>query len=122
MNMNLINEVTADQIKTNLPHITSGDTVRVTIRINEANKTRTQDFEGVVIKTQGHGINYSVLIRKANRDVYMERIFLLHSPLIEDVKIIKRGRVRRARIYYMRNRHGKAARIKEIIKNPNTKR
>ena len=116
MNMNLTNEVVADQLKTNLPYISSGDTVRIETRVVEENKTRVQTFEGVVIKTQGSGITTSVLIRKVTKNVAVEKIFALHSPLIEKITIVKRGKVRRARIYYMRNRSGKAARIKEIVK------
>lgn len=117
MNLNLIEQVAANQLNYHLPKIVAGDRVSVAMRIQEANKSRLQNFEGVVIKTQGRGINVSILVRKNSKNVYIERIFPLHSPLIENVRVLSHGRVRQARIYYMRNRHGKAARLKEVRRN-----
>ncbi|WP_425288815.1 50S ribosomal protein L19 [Spiroplasma endosymbiont of Amphibalanus improvisus] len=115
MDMNLINKVTAQQLKPNIPTISSGDTIKVHFQIKEGNKSRIQVFEGVIIKTQGSGISSSVLVRKTTGDVSTERIFPVHSPLVKDIEVVKYGKVRRARIYYMRERRGKAARIKELI-------
>ncbi|WP_422398407.1 MULTISPECIES: 50S ribosomal protein L19 [unclassified Spiroplasma] len=106
-----------EQLNTNLPNFTSGDTIKVNVKIKEGEKFRIQAFEGVVIKTQGSGISYSVCVRKNSNGVFVERTFPVHSPIIENIEIIKRGRVRRARIYYIRKLTGKAARIKEVINN-----
>ncbi|GAA6238096.1 MAG: 50S ribosomal protein L19 [Spiroplasma phoeniceum] len=116
MKMNLTEEITKDQLRSDLPQFSSGDTIKVHYKIQEGNKFRIQAFEGVVIKLQGSGIAESVTIRKISNGAGVERKFPLHSPLIDKIEIVKYGRVRRARIYYMRNRTGKAARIKEIIK------
>ncbi|XHK03825.1 50S ribosomal protein L19 [Spiroplasma endosymbiont of Anurida maritima] len=114
--MNLTNEVVKDQLKTDLPNFSSGDTIKVDAKIKDGAKFRIQSFEGVVIKRQGSGISQAVLVRKTSNGASVERIFPIHSPLIDKITLIKQGKVRRARIYYMRNRQGKAARIKEIIK------
>ncbi len=106
-----------EQLNNNLPNFTSGDTIKVNVKIKEGEKYRIQAFEGVVIKTQGSGISYSVCVRKNSNGVFVERTFPVHSPIIESIEIIKRGRVRRARIYYIRKLSGKAARIKEVINN-----
>ncbi len=116
MKMNLTEEITKDQLRSDLPQFSSGDTIKVHYKIQEGNKFRIQAFEGVVIKLQGIGIAESVTIRKISNGAGIERKFPLHSPLIYKIEIIKYGKVRRARIYYMRNRIGKAARIKENIK------
>ncbi|ALA97213.1 50S ribosomal protein L19 [Spiroplasma kunkelii CR2-3x] len=116
MKMNLTEEITKDQLRSDLPQFSSGDTIKVHYKIKEGNKFRIQAFEGVVIKLQGSGIVESVTICKISNGTGVERKFPLHSPLIDKIEIVKYGRVRRARIYYMRNRTGKAARIKEIIK------
>ncbi|WP_425378752.1 50S ribosomal protein L19 [Spiroplasma endosymbiont of Polydrusus pterygomalis] len=116
MNMRLTDEITKDQLRSDLPEFSSGDTIKVHFKIQEGNKFRIQVFEGVVIKLQGSGITKSVTIRKISNGAGVERNFPLHSPLIDKIEIVKYGRVRRARIYYMRNRVGKNARIKEIIK------
>ncbi|AHI52698.1 50S ribosomal protein L19 [Spiroplasma culicicola] len=104
-----------EQLNTNLPEFTSGDTIKVNVKIKEGEKFRIQAFEGVVIKTQGSGISYSVCVRKNSNGVFVERTFPIHSPIIESIEIVKRGRVRRARIYYIRKLSGKAARIKEVV-------
>ncbi|WP_425288828.1 50S ribosomal protein L19 [Spiroplasma endosymbiont of Aspidapion aeneum] len=103
------------QLRTDLPDFSSGDTICVNVKIKEGEKFRIQSFEGVVIKTQGSGISYSVVVRKNSNGVFVERTFPLQSPIIESVDLIKRGRVRRARIYYIRKLSGKSARIKEIV-------
>lgn len=90
-----------------------GDTINVSFTIREGDKERIQQFQGVVIQTSGTGIGYTVTVRKSSGSVYVERIFPAHSPLISDIKVVKRGRVRRAKLYYLRGRIGKATRIKE---------
>ena len=93
--------------------VTPGDTVSVSMRIREGDKTRIQPFQGVIIKTRGEGVSKTVTVRKASGNVYVERVFPLHSPLISDIKLVRRGRVRRAKLYYQRKRTGKSTRIKE---------
>lgn len=110
-----------NQLRNDLPDFTSGDTIRVDVKIKEGDKFRIQSFEGLVIKTQGSGISYSVVVRKMSNGVFVERTFPLHSPIIDKVDLIKRGRVRRARIYYIRKLTGKAARIKEILPSKEAK-
>ena len=116
MNMRLVEEVVENQLRNNHPEFSSGDTIKVHAKIQEGNKSRIQIFEGVVIKLQGSGISQSVTIRKVSNGAGVERNFPLHSPLIDKIEVVKYGKVRRARIYYMRDRHGRAARIKEVIK------
>ena len=91
----------------------SGDTVKVSIRITEGERTRTQVFEGVVIRRRGGGPNTSFTVRRVTHEIGVERTFLLHSPSVEDVQVVRRGAVRRSRLYYLRGRSGRAARIKE---------
>ncbi len=91
----------------------TGDTVSVSIRIREGDKTRLQAFQGVVIQKKGSGMGQTFTVRKASGSVYVERIFPRHSPLISEIKLIRRGRVRRAKLYYLRDRTGKSARLKE---------
>ena len=111
--MNIIDQIEKDQMRTDLPSFKSGDTVKVHVRIKEAEKERVQIFEGVVIKKRKGGIRASFTVRKISYGVGVERIFPLHSPTVEKVEVIQRGRVRRSRIYYLRGLKGKAARIKE---------
>ena len=91
----------------------SGDTVKVSIRVTEGERTRIQVFEGVVIRRRGGGPNTSFTVRRVTHEIGVERTFLLHSPSVEDVQVVRRGAVRRSRLYYLRGRSGKAARIKE---------
>ena len=90
-----------------------GDTVQISSRITEGERTRTQVFEGVVIRKRGGGPNASFTVRRVTHEIGVERTFLLHSPTVEAVKVVRRGSVRRARLYYLRGRSGRAARIKE---------
>jgi large subunit ribosomal protein L19 len=90
-----------------------GDTISVSLRIKEGDKERIQQFQGTVIQTRGAGISATVTVRKSSGNVYVERIFPVHSPLISEVKVLKRGRVRRAKLYYLRKRTGKSTRIQE---------
>lgn len=114
MNTNLVNEVTASQLRKDIPEFGAGDTVRVHVRIIENNKERIQVYEGVVIKRRGDGISETFTVRKRSAGIGVERTFPVHTPSIAKVEVVKYGKVRRARIYYMRNRSGKSARIKEI--------
>lgn len=114
MNLNLVREITADQLKTNAPDVRPGETVRVDVKIKEGDKSRIQVFEGVVIRVQGSGIGKTFTVRKISNGVGVERTFPIHSPLIGNVAIIRKGKVRRSRLYYLRNRSGKSARIKEV--------
>ncbi len=90
-----------------------GDTVNVSFKIKEGDKERIQQFQGVVVQTRGSGVNATVTVRKSSGNIYVERIFPAYSPLIAEVKVLKRGRVRRAKLYYLRGLTGKATRIKE---------
>lgn len=108
-------DIINNQLRNDLIDFRSGDTIRVDVKIKEGDKFRIQSFEGLVIKTQGSEITYSVVVRKMSNGVFVERTFPLHSPIIDSVTLIKRGKVRRSRIYYIRNLSGKAARIKEIM-------
>ncbi|SOC38019.1 50S ribosomal protein L19 [Salinicoccus kekensis] len=114
MSQQLINELTKEQLKTDLPEFKPGDTVRVHVRIVEGSRERIQVFEGVVIKRRGGGISETFTVRKISYGVGVERTFPVHTPKIERIEVTRRGRVRRAKLYYLRNLRGKAARIREI--------
>jgi large subunit ribosomal protein L19 len=101
------------QCKQELPDFRPGDTVRVQVRIVEGNRERLQAFEGIVIALQGVGVRRSFTVRKVSYSVGVERIFPLHSPKIESLQVVRRGRVRRAKLFYLRSLKGKAARIRE---------
>lgn len=121
--MDRIKEIEKDFLRDDIPDFGPGDTVRVYIRIKEykedpktkelVEKVRLQPFEGVVIRRRGDGLNASFTVRKVTQGVGIEKIFPLHSPVIEKIEVLRRGRVRRARIYYLRERKGKKARIRE---------
>jgi len=113
--MDRLKEIEAGYIKKpeEIPDFTSGDTVRVRTWVREGNKERIQNFEGVVIKRRAGGLNETFTVRKVSNGVGVERIFPLHSPVIESIKMVRRGRVRRAKLYYLRKLTGKAAKIKE---------
>jgi large subunit ribosomal protein L19 len=116
MNNNLVNEITAAQMKTDLPVFKSGDTVKVYVRIIENEKQRLQLFEGVVVNRRGAGINASFTVRKMSGSVGVERTFPVHAPNVARVEVVKLGKVRRKKVTYLRKLSGKAARIKEILK------
>lgn len=109
----LIADITKDQLRTDHPDFRPGDTVRVHAKVVEGNRERIQVFEGVVIKRQNGGINETFTVRKISYGVGVERTFPLHSPRIDKIEVVRRGRVRRAKLYYLRKLRGKAARIKE---------
>ena len=110
----LIEEITKEQLRTDLPDFRPGDTVRVHARIVEGERERIQLFEGVVIKRRGQGISEMYTVRKISNGVGVERTFPVHSPRVAKLEVTRQGRVRRAKLYYLRNLRGKAARIKEI--------
>ena len=114
----IIRAIEAEQLKTDLPQIYVGDSVRVGVRIREAGKERTQPYEGVVIAMRNGGINETITVRRVFQGVGVERVFLVHSPRIESIKILRRGKARRAKLYYLRDRVGKATRIKQRFDRP----
>jgi large subunit ribosomal protein L19 len=111
--MDLLRAVDNSQMRTDLPRFRPGDTVRVHVKIKEGDKYRIQVFEGVVIAHKNNGISSTFTVRKVSFGYGIERIFPVHSPIIEKMEIMKTGKVRRARLYYLRGRRGKAARLKE---------
>src|ERR1041384_2955116 len=113
--MNRLDKIEQTQLRTNIPEFQPGDTVRVHVRIKESEtKERLQAFEGVVIARKGDGIRETFTVRKTSFGVGVERIFPVHGPVIGRVEVVRRGRVRRAKLYYLRNLRGKAARIREL--------
>lgn len=114
MSQQLINDLTKEQLKTDLPEFKAGDTVKVHVRIIEGSRERIQVFEGVVIKRRGGGISETFTVRKISYGVGVERTFPVHTPKIEKIDVTRRGRVRRAKLYYLRSLRGKAARIREL--------
>jgi large subunit ribosomal protein L19 len=90
-----------------------GDTISVSLKIKEGDKERVQQFQGTVIQTRGAGLGATLTVRKSSGNVYVERIFSVHSPLISEIKLVKRGRVRRAKLFYLRKRTGKSTRVQE---------
>ncbi len=112
--MHPMDEIDREQLRTNLPDFGPGDTVRVHVRIKESeNKERLQAFEGVVIARRGRGASETITVRKTSFGVGVERIFPLHGTIIDHIDVVKRGRVRRAKLYYLRKLRGKASRIRE---------
>lgn len=111
----LIEEITKDQLRTDHPDFRPGDTVKVHVKVVEGSRERIQVFEGVVIKRQNGGISETFTVRKLSYGVGVERTFPVHSPRIAKIEVSRRGKVRRAKLYYLRNLRGKAARIKERL-------
>ncbi|MGH1502584.1 MAG: 50S ribosomal protein L19 [Acidimicrobiales bacterium] len=111
--MNLTDLVEKTQLKNDVPDFGPGDTVKVHVRVVEGNRTRTQVFQGVVIAIRGAGASESFTVRKLSFGVGVERTFPMHSPIIEQIEVATRGDVRRAKLYYLRDRVGKAAKVKE---------
>jgi large subunit ribosomal protein L19 len=112
--MNIISTIENEQIKKDIPAFRPGDTVKVHVKVVEGARERIQVFEGVVIKRKGGGINETFTVRRMSYGVGVERVFPLHSPRIEQIQVVRRGKVARAKLYYLRELTGKAARIKEI--------
>ena len=111
--MDMLKEIEREQLQGELPAFDAGDTLRVNVRVREGEKERTQAFEGVCIAKQGGGVSETFTVRKVSAGIGVERVFPLHSPMLESIKVVRRGRVRRAKLYYLRARRGKAARIRE---------
>ena len=107
--MTVLDEVVSDQLRTDLPEIASGDTVRVSAKVVEGNRERIQVFEGTVMRLRGGGITRSITVRRIASGVGVERTFKIHSPRIEKIEVVRHGQVRRAKLYFLRNRVGKAA-------------
>lgn len=112
--MSLVQEITKEQLRTNLPKFRPGDTLKVYVKVIEGTRERIQLFEGVVIRRHGGGISETFTVRKVSYGVGVERTFPLHSPKLDKIEVARRGKVRRAKLYYLRELRGKAARIKEI--------
>ena len=113
--MDVIKAIEYEQLKNAIPEIKVGNTVRVHVRIKEGNKERIQVFEGIIIKVQGVGVNKTFTVRKISYGVGVEKTFLIHSPLVEKVEVVRVGKARRAKLYYLRERTGKASKTKEMV-------
>ena len=113
--MDIIKSIEHEQLKNKVPELKVGNTVRVHVRIKEGNKERIQVFEGIIIKVQGGGVNQTFTVRKISYGVGVEKTFLIHSPLVEKVELVRVGKARRARLFYLRDRVGKSAKTKEQI-------
>ena len=113
--MDIIKSIEHEQLKNKIPELKVGNTVKVHVRIKEGNKERIQVFEGIIIKVQGGGVNQTFTVRKISYGVGVEKTFLVHSPLVEKVELVRVGKARRAKLYYLRDRVGKAAKTKELI-------
>ncbi len=113
--MDIIKSIEHEQLKNKIPELKVGNTVKVHVKIKEGNKERIQVFEGIIIKVQGGGVNQTFTVRKISYGVGVEKTFLVHSPLVEKVELVRVGKARRARLFYLRDRIGKAAKTKEQI-------
>ena len=113
--MDIIKSIEHEQLKNKIPELKVGNTVKVHVRIKEGNKERIQIFEGIIIKVQGGGVNKTFTVRKISYGVGVEKTFLVHSPLVEKVELVRVGKARRARLFYLRDRVGKSAKTKEQI-------
>ena len=113
--MDIIKSIEHEQLKNKIPELRVGNTVRVHVRIKEGNKERIQVFEGIIIKVQGGGVNQTFTVRKISYGVGVEKTFLVHSPLVEKVELVRVGKARRARLFYLRDRVGKAAKTREQV-------
>lgn len=113
--MDIIKSIEHEQLKNKIPELKVGNTVRVHVKIKEGNKERIQVFEGIIIKKQGGGVNETFTVRKISYGVGVEKTFLVHSPLVEKVEVVRVGKVRRAKLYYLRDRVGKASKPRERI-------
>ena len=113
--MNLVQAIQAEQIKSKIPAFNVGDTVRVSFKIVEGKTERVQGYEGLVIAIKNAGIGRTFTVRKNSYGIGVERVFPLHSPRVENVEVLRRGKVRRAKLYYIRTKIGKKAKVKELI-------
>ena len=112
----IIKNIEAAQLKESVPSFNVGDTVRVSAKIKEGNRERIQIFEGTVLKRQGGSTRETFTVRKNSNGIGVEKTWPLHSPSVENVEVVRRGKVRRAKLYYLRTRVGKAAKVKELVK------
>ena len=115
--MNTLDALDADSLRTDIPEFRPGDTVKVHVRVVEGNRSRIQVFQGVIIRRQGGGIRETFTVRKVSFGVGVERTFPVHTPIVEKIEVLTRGDVRRAKLYYLRDLRGKAAKIKEKREN-----
>ena len=113
--MDIIKSIEHEQLKNKIPVLDVGNTVRVHVKIKEGNRERIQVFEGIIIKKQGGGLNETFTVRKISYGVGVEKTFLIHSPLVEKVEVVRVGKARRAKLYYLRERTGKASKTKEMV-------
>ena len=113
---NIIKEIEAEQLKETVDQFEVGDTVKVYAKVKEGNRERTQVFEGTVLKRQGGGARETFTVRKTSNGIGVEKTWPIHSPHVEKVEVIRRGKVRRAKLNYLRKRVGKAAKVKELVK------
>ncbi|ERI92891.1 ribosomal protein L19 [Clostridiales bacterium oral taxon 876 str. F0540] len=113
--LEIIKAIEAEQIRTDLPKFNVGDTVKVHVKVKEGNRERIQIFEGIVLKRQNGGIRETFTVRRISYGVGVERTFPVNSPIIDKIDVVRRGKVRRAKLFYLRDRVGKAAKVKELI-------
>jgi len=113
--LELIRAIEAEQIRNDLPNFNVGDTVKVHVKVKEGNRERIQVFEGTVLKRQNGGLRETFTVRRVAYNVGVERTFPVNAPIIEKIEVVRRGKVRRAKLFYLRNRVGKAAKVKELI-------
>ena len=113
--MDILKSIEHEQMKNKIPELRIGNTVRVHVRIKEGNKERIQVFEGIIIKKQGGGVNATFTVRRISYGVGVEKTFLVHSPMIEKIEVVRVGKARRAKLYYLRERTGKASKTKEMV-------
>ena len=111
--MNVLDEIVQDQLRTDLPELATGDTVKVSAKVVEGNRERIQVFEGIVMRLRGGGITRSITVRRIASGVGVERTFKIHSPRIDKIEVVRHGQVRRAQLYFLRDRVGKAATLRE---------
>ena len=113
--MDIIKSIEHEQLKNKIPVLTVGNTVKVHVKVKEGNRERIQVFEGIIIKKQGGGLNETFTVRKISYGVGVEKTFLVHSPMVEKVEVVRVGKARRAKLYYLRDRVGKASKTKEKL-------
>jgi len=115
--MDIIRTLEKENMKQNVPNLMVGDFVKVAVKVKEGARERLQIFEGYIIGMHGSGIRRAIVVRRLSFGIGVERVFPIHSPLVDNVEVVRRGKVRRAKLYYLRDRVGKAARVKEDIKS-----
>ncbi|EEH63574.1 ribosomal protein L19 [Gleimia coleocanis DSM 15436] len=115
--MQKLDIVDAPSLRDDIPVFRAGDTVKVHVKVTEGNRSRIQVFQGIVIRRHGEGVRETYTVRKVSFGVGVERTFPVHTPTVEKIEVVTRGRVRRAKLYYLRDRHGKAAKVRELREN-----